>query len=245
MRIKNKVVIVTGAGSGIGKETAFLFSKEGAKIVVVDVNEKAGKETSDEINEKGESLFARIDVCNREQTKELVKTVLERFGRIDILINNAGVAQDALITKMTEDQWNKVIDINLKGTFNCIQAVIDVMIEQKQGVIINASSIVGLFGNIGQANYAAAKAGIIGMTKALAKEVGRKGVRVNAVAPGFTITPMISNVPQKILCGIIDKTPLGRLAQTKDIAYAYLFLASDEASFINGAVLCVDGGLTL
>jgi 3-oxoacyl-[acyl-carrier protein] reductase len=175
----------------------------------------------------------------------MVKGTIERYGKIDVLINNAGIAQDALLLKMTEEQWNRVMDINLKGAFNCAQAVVEVMLNQGHGVIVNVSSVVGLYGNIGQANYAAAKAGLIGLTKALAKELGSKGIRVNAVAPGFTMTPMMANVPDKILQIMKEKTPLGKLAEPKDIAYAYLYLASDEARFVNGAVLSVDGGLTI
>ncbi len=162
-----------------------------------------------------------------------------------MLINNAAIIQDALITKMTEEQWDRVINIDLKGAFNCIQASVDVMLNQGNGVIINTSSIVGLNGNIGQINYAAAKAGLIGMTKTLAKELGKNGIRVNAVAPGFITTPMTSNIPEKILEMVRGKTPLRRLGETKDVAYAYLYLASDEAKFVTGAVLCVDGGLIL
>lgn len=245
MRLEGKVAIVTGAASGIGKETALLFSREGAKVVVADVYEKGGEETVAEIKKTGEGFFVKLDVCNREQTKQMVKSTIERYGKIDVLINNAGIAQDALLLKMTEEQWNRVIDINLKGAFNCTQAVVEVMINQGHGVIVNVSSVVGLYGNIGQANYAAAKAGLIGFTKALAKELGRKGVRVNAVAPGFTMTPMMANVPDKILQIMREKTPLGKLAEPRDIAYAYLYLASDEARFVNGAVLSVDGGLTI
>lgn len=246
MRLKGKVAIITGAGSGIGRETAFLFASEGAKVVVADVLEKSGKETTAEINKTGaESFFFKVDVSDNNQAKQLVAKTLEKYGRVDILINNAGIARDALLTKMTQEQWSQVIDVNLKGTFNCTQAVAEVMIPQKQGIIINTSSVVGLYGNIGQANYAAAKAGIIGITKALAKELGKKGIRVNAVAPGFILSPMTEKVPEKILQGMKDKTPLARLGETKDVAYAYLFLASDEASFVNGAVLCVDGGLTI
>ncbi|MGD0202285.1 MAG: 3-oxoacyl-ACP reductase FabG [Candidatus Bathyarchaeia archaeon] len=245
MRLEGKVAIVTGAASGIGKETALLFSREGAKVVVADVFENGGEETVAEIKKTGEGFFVKLDVCNREQTKQMVKDTIERYGKIDVLINNAGVAQDALLLKMTEEQWNRVIDINLKGAFNCAQAVVEVMINQGHGVIVNVSSVVGLYGNIGQANYAAAKAGLIGLTKALAKELGRKGIRVNAVAPGFTMTPMMANVPDKILQMMREKTPLGKLAEPRDIAYAYLYLASDEAKFVNGAVLSVDGGLTI
>lgn len=245
MRLENKVVIITGAGSGIGKETALLFAKEGAKVVVADVNEKAGEETAAEIKKNGEGFFVRLDVTNREQSKQMVKDTLEKYGRIDILINNAGIVQDALVLKMTEEQWDKVINVNLKGVFNCIQAVVEVMVNQGNGVIINTSSIVGLNGNVGQTNYAATKAGLIGMTKTLAKELGKKGIRVNAVAPGFIMTPMTSNVPEKILELMKEKTPLRRLGEPGDVAYAYLYLASDEARFINGAVLRVDGGLVI
>lgn len=245
MRLENKVVIITGAGSGIGKETALLFEKEGAKVVVADMNEKAGEETVAEIKKNGEGFFVKLDVSNREQSKQMVNTTLEKYGRIDVLINNAGIVQDAFLSKMTEEQWDKVIDVNLKGVFNCTQAVVEVMMNQGNGVIINTSSIVGLNGNVGQVNYAATKAGLIGMTKTLAKELGRKGIRVNAVAPGFIATPMTSNVPEKILEMMKEKTPLRRLGEAKDIANAYLYLASDEANFVNGAVLCVDGGLII
>ena len=245
MRLENKVIIITGAGSGIGKETALLFEKEGAKVVVADMNEKAGEETVAEIKKNGEGFFVKLDVSNREQSKQMVKTTLEKYGRIDVLINNAGIVQDAFLSKMTEEQWDKVIDVNLKGVFNCTQAVVEVMMNQGNGVIINTSSIVGLNGNVGQVNYAATKAGLIGMTKTLAKELGKKGIRVNAVAPGFIATPMTSNVPEKILEMMKEKTPLRRLGEPKDIANAYLYLASDEANFVNGAVLCVDGGLII
>jgi 3-oxoacyl-[acyl-carrier protein] reductase len=245
MRLENKVAVITGAGSGIGKETALLFAIEGAKVVVADMNEKAGEETVAEIEKNGEGFFVKLDVSNREQSKQMVKTTLEKYGRIDILINNAGIAQDAFLSKMTEEQWDKVINVNLKGVFNCTQAVVEVMMNQGNGVIINTSSIVGLSGNVGQVNYAATKAGLIGMTKTLAKELGKKGIRVNAVAPGFIATPMTSNVPEKILEMMKEKTPLRRLGETKDVAYAYLYLVSDEANFVNGAVLCVDGGLII
>jgi 3-oxoacyl-[acyl-carrier protein] reductase len=175
----------------------------------------------------------------------MVEKTLGKFGKIDVLINNAGIVQDALVRKMTEQQWDRVIDINLKGVFNCIQGVVNIMIDQGNGVILNASSVVGLYGNFGQTNYAATKAGVIGMTKALAKELGRKGIRVNAVAPGYTMTQMMANVPEKVLQGMKEKTPLQRLANPIDIAYAYLYLASDEANYVTGTVLSVDGGLTI
>lgn len=246
MRVKDKVVIITGGGSGIGKETGLLFAKEGAKVVVADVNEKAGLETVDTIkNAGGEAIFAKLDVSNREQIKQVVKDTIAKYGRIDVLINNAGIIQDALVIKMTEDQWDKVININLKGPFNCIQAVAEQMIAQGSGVILNISSIVALYGNVGQTNYAATKAGLVGMTKTLAKELGKKGIRVNAIAPGFIYTPMTATVPEKILDMMKEKTPLKRLGTPEDIANTLLFLSSDEASFINGAVISVDGGLLL
>lgn len=246
MRVKDKVVIITGGGSGIGKETGLLFAKEGAKVVVADVNEKAGAETVDTIkNAGGEAVFAKLDVSNREQTKQVVKDTIAKYGRIDVLINNAGIIQDALVVKMTEEQWDKVININLKGPFNCIQAVAEQMIAQGSGVILNISSIVALYGNVGQTNYAATKAGLVGMTKTLAKELGKKGIRVNAIAPGFIYTPMTATVPEKILDMMKEKTPLKRLGTPGDVANALLFLSSDDASFINGAVISVDGGLLL
>ncbi len=246
MKLENKVAIITGAGSGIGRETALLFAQEGAKVVVADINEKNGEKTVEEIENIGSSgLFVKLDCSNRGQSSQMVRDTLEKYGRIDVLITNAGIVQDSLVTKMTEEQWDRVINVNLKGAFNCIQAVVDVMINQSSGVIINTSSVVGLYGNIGQVNYAAAKAGLIGMTKTLAKELGKKGVRVNAVAPGFIVTPMTANVPEKVLEIMKEKTPLRRLGEPKDVAYAYLYLASDEAKFVNGAVLSVDGGLII
>ncbi len=244
MRLKDKIALITGAGSGIGKETAVLFAREGAKIAVVDINKINGEDTLATVKKVSEGVSIQANICDRAQVSNMVDEVVHRFGRIDILINNAGITQDSLIAKMTEKQWDGVIDTNLKGAFNCTQFVAEKMLKQQSGgVIINASSIVGLYGNIGQCNYAAAKAGLIGMTKALAKELGRKGIRVNALAPGFIATPMTANIPEKILESMKEKTPLGRLGEPKDVANAYLFLASDEAKFINGAILSVDGGL--
>ena len=236
--------MITGAGSGIGRETALLFAKEGAKVVITGRTAEKLEEVCNEIHENGgKAIFKTGDVSKREDMDDVVNTAMNEFGRIDILINNAGINKDALVTTMTKEQWNGVIEVDLTGTFNCIQAVVDVMINQGSGVIINASSISGIYGNIGQVNYASAKAGLIGLTKTLAKELGKKGVRVNAVAPGFTITPMTSKVPEKILEMMKEKIPLHRLAEPIDIAYAYLYLASDEARYVNGAVLSVDGGL--
>ncbi len=253
MIVKDKVVIITGAGSGIGRETAILFAKNGAKVAVTDIDEKAGQETVNEIIKaleqdpdcKGDAFFAKLDTSNREQTRQVAKEVINKYGEIDVLINNAGIIQDALVTKMTEENWDRVIDVDLKGPFNMIQSVVDNMIEHKIGEIINVSSVVGIYGNVGQVNYAAAKAGLIGLTKTLAKELGKKGVRVNAVAPGFIQTHMTASLPEKVLDAMKEKTPLKRLGQPADVAYAIMFLSSDEANFINGIVLSVDGGLVI
>lgn len=246
MRLENKVAIITGAGSGIGKETAYLFAKEGARLVLTGRTAEKLENVCRKIRENGgNAIFKTGDVSKREDMDDVVNTAMNEFGKIDILINNAGINEDALITKMTKEQWNSVINVDLTGAFNCTQAVVDIMIKQGNGVIINVSSTSGIYGNIGQANYASAKAGLIGLTRALAKELGKKGVRVNAVAPGFTITPMISKMPEKILTMMKEKIPLRTLAEPIDIAYAYLYLASDEARYVNGAVLSVDGGMTI
>lgn len=253
MRLEDKVVIITGAGSGIGRETAILFAKEGAKVVVTDVDEKAAEGTVEEIVKMlaedpdctGDAFFTKLDISDREGARQVAQETIDRYCKIDALINNAGIIKDALLIKMTENEWDKVIDVDLKGPFNCCQAVADAMIKHGTGVIINVSSIVGVYGNIGQSNYSAAKAGLIGLTKTLAKELGKKGIRVNAVAPGFIHTPMTEKVPDKILDIMKEKTPLKRLGQPDDVAYALLYLTSDEANFINGAVIPVDGGLLI
>jgi 3-oxoacyl-[acyl-carrier protein] reductase len=246
MRLKEKVAIITGSAQGIGKEAALIFAQEGAKVTVCDVMEDAGQQTVKEIRENGGvGLFVMCDVTHRDRVRDMVDQVLKKFGQIDILVNNAGILQDATLLKMTEEQWDAVINVNLKGVFNCTQAVAKVMIDQGHGKIINTSSVVGLYGNFGQTNYVATKSGIIGMTKVWAKELGRKGINVNAVAPGFIGTEMVNRMPEKILTMMKEKTPLGRLGQPRDVANVYLFLASDEANFINGAVVSVDGGVVL
>lgn len=246
MRLKDKVAIITGAGRGIGEVTAKKFAAEGAKVTVSDINEEAVKKTVAEIIEMGgEALGLTVDVTNRQQVDNMIAETKKRFGRIDILINNAGIIQDAQLIKMTEEQWDQVIDVNLKGAFNVAQAVARVMKEQQSGVILNASSVVGIFGNFGQTNYAAAKWGINGMTKTWAKELGRYGIRVNAVAPGFIETPMTAKMPDKILNMMKEKSILKKLGRPEDIANGYVFLASDEASYITGTILCIDGGTVL
>jgi 3-oxoacyl-[acyl-carrier protein] reductase len=246
MRLTGKVAIITGGANGIGRETAFTFAREGALIVLADFDTAAGEAAAEKLREKGaEALFQKVDVSNRDSVDRMVNAAKDRFGKIDILINNAGITQDAMLTKMTAEQWQKVIDVNLSGVFHCTQAVVPHMIEQGKGKIINTSSIVGVNGNVGQTNYAATKAGVIGMTKTWAKELGRKGICVNAVAPGFIETGMVAKVPEKVINQMIDKVPLQRLGQPTDIANAYLFLASDEADYVSGIVLEVNGGLVV
>ena len=246
MRLKDKVAIITGSTKGIGMETAKTFAREGAKVVICGTRENAINEVVAEIKATGaEAMGFKVDVSNRGQVNDMVAAVKNAWGKVDILVNNAGVTADAMLKKMTEEQFDKVININMKGVFNCAQAVLEIMTEQGSGVILNATSVVGLYGNVGQTNYAAAKWGVIGMTKTWAKELGRKGIRVNAVAPGFIKTPMTEAVPEKVLEMMKEKAPLQRLGDPADIANAYLFLASDEASFITGTVLSVDGGLVI
>ncbi|WP_372590288.1 beta-ketoacyl-ACP reductase [Fervidobacterium pennivorans subsp. carthaginiensis] len=239
MRLDGKVCIITGAGSGIGRAAAELFAKEGAIVIACDVNETS--------YENPNIHFYKLDVTDRNRIAEVVKDVVEKFGKIDVLVNNAGITRDALIQNMTEEDWDKVINVNLKGVFNMTQAVVPYMLEAGKGSIINTSSVVGVYGNIGQTNYAATKAGVIGMTKTWAKEFARKGaqIRVNAVAPGFIKTPMTEKVPEKILTMMAERAALKRLGEPIEVAYVYLFLASDESSYITGQVIGVDGGLIL
>ncbi len=242
-RLENKVAVITGGAAGIGKASVEKFVSEGAKVAIWDINEVAGKELVSQY--PGQTLFIKVDTSNPESVENATKATIDRLGTIDILINNAGITRDATIRKMTHEQWDQVISVNLTGVFNCIKAVSPVMIEQGSGRIINTSSVVGLHGNFGQTNYAATKSGVIGMSKTLAKELGKYGITVNAVAPGFIATDMVKSIPQKVLDMMEGKIPLGRIGQPEDIANAYTFLASDEASFISGAVLSVDGAATL
>jgi 3-oxoacyl-[acyl-carrier protein] reductase len=243
MRLAGKVAIITGAGRGIGREAAVLFAREGAKVVLADVDPQ-GEKVVGEIKELGgEAIFVRSDITNRESCVAMAAAAVSSFGRIDILVNNAGITRDAQLVKLAESDFDRVIAVNLKGTFNATQAVAPQMIEQGSGRIINVSSVVGLYGNFGQTNYAATKAGVIGMTKTWARELGRKGITVNAVAPGFIQTEMTESVPEKVLELMRGRTPLGRLGTARDVANIYLFLASDDAAYVSGAVVCVDGGL--
>jgi len=245
-RLENKVAIITGGASGIGKQAALLFAQEGATVSIWDVNEELGVAVVKEFEKQNLTAeFRRVNVADKTDVSSNAKAVSEKYEKIDILVNNAGITRDATLMKMTEEQWDQVIAVNLKGVFNCTQAVAAVMVEREQGTIINTSSVVAHYGNFGQTNYVATKSGVIGMTKTWARELGRKGIRVNAVAPGFIFTEMVSTVPEKVLDMVKGNTPLGRLGKPEDIANAYLFLASDEASFINGNVLNVDGGLVI
>ncbi|MEK4425123.1 3-oxoacyl-ACP reductase FabG [Solibacillus sp. FSL K6-1523] len=244
MRLLDKVAIVTGAASGIGFAAVKRFVEEGARVVIADFNEEAGKEVAEQFQHE-QVKYIMTDVSNRESVKELVNQTIEQFGQIDILINNAGITRDAMLYKMTDEDFQQVININLTGVFNCTQEVIPYFIKQQSGKVINTTSVSGVYGNIGQTNYAAAKAAVIGMTKSWAKELGRKGINVNAVAPGFTMTSMVEKMPQHVIDKMVDMIPLQRLGKPEDIANAYLFLASDEASYVHGHVLHVDGAIMM
>jgi 3-oxoacyl-[acyl-carrier protein] reductase len=247
LRLKDKVAIITGAASGIGLSAAFTFAREGAKVAVVDFNEELGNASVRNIKLEGydDATFFQVNVTDRESVNEMVNAVLEKYGRIDILVNNAGITKDGMLSKLSIEDFQKVIDVNLTGVFHCTQAVLPTMVEQGKGKIINTSSVSGVYGNVGQTNYAATKAGVVGMTKTWAKELGRKGINVNAVAPGFIETGMTAKVPEKILDQMKAMVPLGRLGVPEDIANAYLFLASEESNYVNGTVLHVDGGIMM
>ncbi|MCS6800797.1 MAG: beta-ketoacyl-ACP reductase [Chloroflexota bacterium] len=243
MRLQDKVALITGAGQGIGRATAERFAREGATVVVADINYAKAEQVAAAL---GSSAFALpLDVGEAASVESCVAAVIERCRRIDILINNAGITRDARAIKMTEDQFDAVVKVNLKGVWLCCRAVAPHMIAQGSGAIINASSIVASAGNFGQANYAATKAGVIAMTKTLARELGPSGIRVNAVAPGLVATDMVATIPEKVVDAFRERTPLRRLGRPEEIAAVYAFLASDDASFINGAVIPVDGGLTI
>jgi 3-oxoacyl-[acyl-carrier protein] reductase len=246
MRLKDNVAIITGAGQGIGQATAVKFAKEGAKVAACDINRASVDSTVRLISETGaEAIGFVVDVTNKDSITGMVEGVMARWGRIDTLVNNAGIVDDAQFRKMTEDQFDRVIDVNLKGVYNCTKAVVDIMLAQSSGCILNASSIVGLYGNFGQTNYAATKFGVIGMMKTWARELGRKGIRANAICPGFIETPILASMPPKIKKMMEERVPMGRLGRPEEIAATYAWLASDEASYINGAVIEVSGGATI
>jgi 3-oxoacyl-[acyl-carrier protein] reductase len=252
MRLNKKVCLITGGAAGIGKATAIKFASEGAKVVICDIDQEAGMAFAKELG--NDAKFYKVDVTNSDAVQKWVDDVVVEYGRVDVLVNNAGITRDGLFVKykngevvsqMSEKDFDLVIAVNLKGVFNCAQAVTPQMIKQGGGVILNASSIVGLYGNFGQTNYAATKFGVIGMTKTWSRELGKYNIRVNAICPGFILTEMVQKMPEKILEGLAAKTPLGRMGTPEDVANLYCWLASDEASYIHGAAISVDGGMVL
>jgi 3-oxoacyl-[acyl-carrier protein] reductase len=250
-----KVVIVTGAAAGIGRATAIRFAREGARVAAWDVSDASSSALVREIAEAGgEGAFFAVDVTDNEAIERAVESVIGRWSRIDILVNNAGIVRDAQLVKwrdgtvvsvMTDEQFDAVVDVNLRGVFACTRAVVPHMIRHGGGVVLSASSVVGLYGNFGQTNYAATKAGVITMTQSWARELGRYNIRVNAVAPGFIGTGILTSMPQKVLDGMVSRTPIGRIGEPRDVANVYAWLASDEASFVHGTTISVDGGLVV
>jgi 3-oxoacyl-[acyl-carrier protein] reductase len=245
MGLENKVAIVTGAARGIGKAIARKLSQEGAKIVICDLLEELFA-TAEELRLEGTSVMPlQVDVTNMEAVESMVQTVLEKLGSVDILVNNAGIVRDALLVRMKESDWDAVIAVNLKGSFNCTKAVARPMMKQRSGKIVNLSSVMGLTGNIGQANYSASKAGIIGLTKSAAKELGRRGINVNAIAPGFIMSRMTESLPEDQREKALENIPLGFLGSPEDVASVIAFLVSESARYITGQVIQVDGGLVM
>lgn len=245
-RLSKKVSLITGAAQGIGLATALKFAHEGAIVIVCDVKQAGVDAAVAQCRALGAQAEGFVmDVTQRTMVDAVVAQVKSRFGRIDVLVNNAGITQDARLQKMTLEQFDRVIDVNLRGVFHCAQAIADTMVAQGNGVILNASSVVGIYGNFGQTNYAASKFGVIGFTKTWSRELGPKGIRVNAVAPGFIETPILDTIPEKVLLEMAAHVPLKRLGRPEEIANVYAFLASDEASYINGAVIEVSGGMTV
>ena len=245
-RFKNKIAVITGGASGIGKAAVELFGVEGASVCIWDVNEVLGKELEILLSEKGlHTKFYKVNTANFQEVEKATAEIISATGRIDILINNAGITRDASLQQMTAEQWQQVMDVNLTGVFNCTKAISPFMIQNNYGRIINTSSIIGLYGNYGQTNYAATKAGVIGLTKTWARELGKYNITVNTVAPGFIATDMIATIPEKVIASMKDKVPLKKLGTPSDVANVYAFLASDEAQFVSGATISVDGGLTI
>ena len=244
--LKDRVAVITGGADGIGRATAMRFAQEGAVVVIWDMNEEKGKQTTAEINSAGgKASFLKVNTSNFAEVEAASKKVVEQYGKYEILINNAVITRDSTLKKMTPELWQQVIDVNLTGVFYCAKCAADIMTEQGWGRIVNASSVVALYGNFGQTNYVATKAGLIGMTKTMARELGKKGVTVNAVAPGFILTDMVRKMPEEVLKSMEDKVPVKRLGKPEEIAAAYAFLASDDAAYINGTVISVDGGMTV
>lgn len=243
MRLEGKVAIVTGSARGLGKAIVKRLAKEGAKVVVTDINEDGCIEVLREIEVAGgKGLAVKCNVTSRDEVKNLAKATLDKFGRIDILVNNAGITRDASLKKMTDEQWDAVININLKAVFICTQEISKYMVEKKTGRVISMSSLTGVAGNFGQTNYAASKSGIIGMTKTWAQELGKKNVTANVIAPGFMNTEMTKTIPENIVKQLLANIPVGRMGEPEEIAAAVVYLASDEAGFVNGVTLNINGG---
>ena len=246
MQLKGKVAIITGAAQGIGKEIAATLAKEGADIAICDVNKESLDRAKTELESSGVRVVALVvDVTSSAQVEDMVNKVLDKLGKVDILVNNAGITRDSLIMRMKEADWDAVLAVNLKGVFNCLKAVTRPMLKQRYGRIINIASIIGVIGNAGQANYAASKAGIIGLTKSAAKELASRGINVNAVAPGFIKTAMTDKLTEEQKQKMLELIPLAKLGEAKDVANLVLFLASDDSSYITGEVIKVDGGMVM
>jgi 3-oxoacyl-[acyl-carrier protein] reductase len=246
MELKGKVALVTGAAQGIGKAISQLLAEAGADVVVADLDLGKAQETAKEISEQGaKTLALKVNVASFGEVQESVDSVMTQWGRLDILVNNAGITRDGLLLRMKEEDWNLVMDVNLKGTFNCTKAVLSLMAKKRSGKIVNIASIVGVMGNAGQANYAASKAAVIGFTKAVAREYASRGINVNAVAPGFIETAMTQALSQEVRNNLYKQIPLGRLGAPKDVAHAVRFLVSEEASYITGQVIHVNGGMLM
>jgi len=244
--LEGKVALITGGARGIGKEIAMFFAKQGANIAICDVNLEEAEKTAKEIQDLNrESVAFKADVTDSKQVQDMVDKILDKLGKIDILINNAGITKDNLLLRMSEEEWDKVIAVNLKGTFVCTKLVSKVMLKQRSGKIVNLASIIGIMGNAGQANYAASKAGIIGLTKSVAKELASRNICVNAIAPGFIRTDMTSRLPEEVQKKMLSVIPLARFGEAKDVADLALFLSSESSSYITGQVIQVDGGMVM
>jgi len=244
LKLKGRVALITGAAQGIGKSVALLLAQNGADIVVSDINLEKAEETAKEIESIGSKAIAiKVDVANLKDVERMVESILEKFGKIDILVNNAGITRDKLILRMTEEDWDAVLNVNLKGTFNCTKTVVRHMAKQRSGKIVSIASVVGEMGNAGQVNYSASKAGVIGLTKTIAREFAQRRINVNAIAPGYIETPMTEVLPEKVKEELKRLIPMERLGKPEDVAEAVLFLVSEESNYITGHVLNVNGGI--